>query len=412
MKKLGSCLLASSALAIAGLSSATANAQEELRIGVIGNMTGVFAAFGETMVEGVEMAVAEADGTAGDYDIELSVVDDEGDPEIAITRLERLRTDEEVDVIIGPVSGNIGVAANDWAGENGMPMVVAYSAPEDITMRDRNHNVVRAGWTGAQPMFALGEYAAEQGWTDIVMVGQDYSFPHNQIGGFLKTFCRSGGENVERIWHPVGSDDFSSILATLPDADAVIYNGAGTDGVSFFSQYIEFGHGDTPLMGGSNFYAPGMLPAMGEETVGGISALQYSEELDTPEHREFRETYEEMFDRVPMATSEHGYVAAKMVIDAVEAIDSKEREPMIDELRATEMPDAPRGPFHLDEYANPVQNIYINEVQKVDGELRNVPIQTYESVSQFGPYEPEEYLESEPDSRDFPPGDCSDEYYS
>ena len=114
---------------------------------------------------------------------------------------------------------------------------------------------------------------------------------------------------------------------------------------------------------------------------------------------------------MPLAPAEHGYVAFMMAVNAVEEAGSSDRDPVIAALRETEMPDAPRGPFHLDEYGNPVQNIYINEVQEVDGRLKNVPIVTYEEVSQFGPYDPEEYLASEPYSRDFPPGDCSDPFY-
>jgi hypothetical protein len=52
---------------------------------------------------------------------------------------------------------------------------------------------VRAGWTGAQPMFSFGEYVAQElGYTRIVMVGQDYSFPYNQLGGFLNQDHRVG----------------------------------------------------------------------------------------------------------------------------------------------------------------------------------------------------------------------------
>lgn len=403
---LGAFLLAGTALA------SGAAAEDTLRVGVIGNQSGVFAVFGETMIKGVEMAVEEAGGKAGDFDIELFIADDEGNPELAVTRLRTMDTRDNVDVIIGPVSGNIGMVAVEWAATSGVPVVVAYSAPEDITMRHATESVVRAGWTGAQPMFALGEYVAKQGWQNIVMVGQDYAFPHNQIGGFLKTFCRAGGEKVEKIWHPLGTDDFSSILATLPEGDAIMYNGAGSDGVSFFRQLEEFGLRDEkPLLGGSNFFAIGSLPAMGEGVVGGISALQWADELDREEFQQFRSAYMERYDEPPMATSEHGYAAMKMVIDAVERAGGKDRASLIDELRETDMPDAPRGPFHLDDWGNPVQNIYITEVREVDGKLVNVAIDTIEAVSQFGPYDAETYLADPADSRDFPPGDCSDPYY-
>lgn len=410
MRKTGNRLMIGSALAalIVGTSAAEA---ENVKVGVISTLSGVFAFFGEEMVEGIELAAEEAGYEAGDHTFELVIADDELNPEVGVNRLERLMTSDQVDVVIGPIAGNVGVAAGDWACETGMPLVIAYAAAEDNTMRDRCDDVVRPGWTGAQPMFAFGEYVAQQGWTDIVMVGEDYAFPHNQLGGFLKTFCRAGGEQVTKIYHPLGQDDFASIIATMPDADAVLYNGSGSDAAAFFNQYQQFGMLDRmPLLGGSNFYLPGMLRQMGEGALGGLSALQYTDVLDTPENNAFVSAFEEKYGKAPSAPAEHGYVAMHQVMDAIAAAGVQDRDAFVEALRAFEM-DAPRGPISIDDYGNVVQNIYINEVQRVDGELKNVPIQTFEAVSQFGPFDPEGYMADPRDSADFPPGDCSDPYY-
>jgi branched-chain amino acid transport system substrate-binding protein len=401
-----------SALALA---SVPVHADETVRIGVIGPTSGVFSFFGQQQRMGVDLAIEEIGGSINGHNVEVEFYDSQGDPEVTVDRLRAMEDRDDIDIVVGPVLGSTGMAGLEWATGSGMPTVISYSAPEDITMRNRVNNVVRAGWTGAQPMFAFGEYVVEElGYKEIVMVGQDYSFPYNQIGGFLKTFCQAGGESVERIWHPTGTDDYSSILATLPEGDAVLYNGAGSDGLAFFQQYHDFGIDQRmPLIGGSNFFAVGDLPQMGDDAIGGVSALQYAEGLETENFLSFRDAFRDMHgeDTMPLAPAEHGYVALHMAVNAVAAAGTTEREPVIAALRETDMPDAPRGPFHLDEYGNPVQNIYIYEVQERDGRLVNVPIETYENVSQFGPFDPEEYLATEPDSRNFPPGDCSDPFY-
>ncbi|SEG28805.1 ABC transporter substrate-binding protein [Billgrantia desiderata] len=408
-------LIISGMSALAVGSAAHLQADDGLRVGVIGPTTGVFSFFGEQQRMGVELAMEELADRLEALDLEVRFYDSQGDAETTVDRLRAMESRDDVDLVVGPVLGGTGLAGLEWAKGSGMPMVISYSAPEDITMRDRAENVVRAGWTGAQPMFAFGQYVAEElGHQHIIAVGQDYSFPYNQLGGFLKGFCAAGGESVERIWHPTGTSDYSSILATLPDGDAVLYNGAGSDGLAFFQQYHDFGiDARMPLLGGSNFFAVGDLPEMGEEAIGGLSALQYAEGLETDEFVAFRDAFWDMHgdDVMPLAPAEHGYVAFKMAVNAFESANGGDRDALIAALRETEMPDAPRGPFYLDEYGNPVQNIYINEVQEVDGRLVNVPIKTYEEVSQFGPFDPEEYLAGEPDSRDFPPGDCSDPYY-
>ena len=65
--------------------------------------------------------------------------------------------------------------------------------------------------------------------------------------------------------------------------------------------------------------------------------------------------------------------------------------------------DSRAGYFRFDEFGNVVGNIYILEVQQRDGRLINTPIKTYENVSQFWTYDPEEFLAQPVYSRDYPP---------
>ena len=63
----------------------------------------------------------------------------------------------------------------------------------------------------------------------------------------------------------------------------------------------------------------------------------------------------------------------------------------------------PRGDWRMDEYGNPVMNIYIRKVERKDGRLVNRVIHTYPNVSQFWTYKPEEFLKNPVYSRDWPP---------
>ncbi len=59
--------------------------------------------------------------------------------------------------------------------------------------------------------------ATEKGWKKIYQIGEDYSYPWNQGGGFMRGFCRGGGEEVTSVWSPPGStSDFSSMIASIP----------------------------------------------------------------------------------------------------------------------------------------------------------------------------------------------------
>lgn len=385
-----------------------------LKIGVLGPQSGPFAAFGEQMFEGVTLALEQYDYIVAGRPIEVIFEDTRLDNEIAVDKATKLDEQDKVDVIIGPVSGGEGLSVLDWATQSGVPVVVSYSAPEDMTMRLAVDNVIRNSWTGAQPMDPFGYWmASELGYKRIYMIGEDYSYPYNQAGGFKRGFCRGGGEEVTTVWHPVPTEDFSSIIATIPmeGYDAVLYNGAGSDAVAFAKQYVEFGMLDVyPLFGQSNTFEQGDLPAMPPEVVGAISAIQYLETLDTPEFEAFRDAYQERWNgKTPAAAAEHAYTAAIMILRAVEQNEGNlDRDQLIAALRATDYPDAPRGPFYLDEYANPVHNIYIRQVREVDGQLANVGLFYIPNVSQFGPYDPESYMAQPPDARDYPPDACSE----
>lgn len=389
----------------------SAGAAEPIKIGVLAPHTGFSAVFGGYLNEGFIMAMEEANYTIAGRPVEVFFEDSGGNAEQVVTKLTALKERDGVHVVIGANTGTEGLAAVDWASRNPkMPIVVVYSAPEDITMRLRQPNVVRAGWTGAQPMFALGEYAAvDLGYKRIVIIAQDYSFPHNQVGGFVKGFFLNGGEEVIRIWHPVDTDDFSSIFARLPlDVDAALCVSGGADVIPFIRQWFDFGMDqELPLLASSNVADTTVLAELGDDVLGLVSSMHYAEGLQHENFVNWKNAYVKRFGRIPAAVSEHAYVAAKMLISAVEALDGniENYEAVLENLKKIEMPDAPRGPIVMDEYGNPTQNIYIREVQRIDGVLVNVPFRTIEGVSQFGPFKehPELYMSYPPDSRDFPP---------
>jgi branched-chain amino acid transport system substrate-binding protein len=72
-------------------------------------------------------------------------------------------------------------------------------------------------------------------------------------------------------------------------------------------------------------------------------------------------------------------------------------------MKNFQLRDAPRGDFVLDKFGNPIQNIYIRKVERVNGELQNTVIKTYPKVSQFWTWSPEEYLKRPLYTRDYPP---------
>jgi len=72
-------------------------------------------------------------------------------------------------------------------------------------------------------------------------------------------------------------------------------------------------------------------------------------------------------------------------------------------LRAVQLSDTPQGPIRLDAYGNPIVNVYIRKVERREGRLMNVVIDSYRDVSQFWKYDPATFLAAPVYSRDYPP---------
>ena len=394
-------------------------AMDEIRIGTIGPITGWATIFGQGCLNGIKLALDEYNNEFNGIPIKVFSEDTKADVEVMRTKLDSLKNRDKVHLIIGPSLGHEGMAAVDWGARNPeVPMLIGYSAPEDITMRKATNSVIRPGWTGAQVIFNFGQYCAKDlGYKKVIIVGQDYSYPWDQAAGFIRGFLENGGEKVERIWHPVEAVDFSSIMAKLmsisKDYDAVLNNSGGAQVVGFFKQWKQFGLDKVypQILGQANVPIVSMLSELGDSALGVYSSLHYYDGNPSEANKKFRESFKKRYGHYPDVIAVQGYDAVHVAFKAMKAINGKVDDPQkfIAALRQVKMgaDESPRGPFYFDKYANPVQNIYIKKVVKMDGQLMNEAVKTYENVSQFGPYADmaDKYMAAPATTRDYPPGD-------
>jgi len=402
-----------------GALAGNAMALDEIRIGTIGPITGWATIFGQGVLNGAKLALDEYNNEFNGVPIKVFSEDTKADVEVMRTKLDSLKNRDKVHLIIGPSLGHEGMAAVDWGARNPeVPMLIGYSAPEDITMRKATFSVIRPGWTGAQVIFNFGQYCAKDlGYKKIIIVGQDYSYPWDQAAGFIRGFLENGGQKVERIWHPVEAVDFSSIMAKLmgmsKEYDAVLNNSGGAQVVGFFKQWKQFGLDKIypQILGQANVPIVSMLSELGDSALGVYSSLHYYDGNPSAANQKFRASFKKKYGHYPDVIAVQGYDAVHVAFKAMKAIDGQVDDPkkFIAALRQVKMSadESPRGPFYFDKYANPVQNIYIKKVVKKDGQLMNEAVKTYKNVSQFGPYADiaDKYMAAPATTRDYPPGD-------
>jgi branched-chain amino acid transport system substrate-binding protein len=202
--------------------------------------------------------------------------------------------------------------------------------------------------------------------------------------------------------------DFAPYLAQIPrDVDAVYALFLGRSAVQFMRQYAEYGlKRRVPLIGSGTTTDEAVLVAMGDEAMGTVTALQYSAALDIPDNRRFTAAFRRRYNKTASYYGESMYTGGKWVLAAIDALGGRveDRAKLLEALRAARPMGLPRGEVVLDEYGNPVQNIYVRRVDRVSGELQNTVIDTIPRVSQFWKYNPADYLRQPLYSRRTVPG--------
>jgi branched-chain amino acid transport system substrate-binding protein len=379
-----------------------------IKIGVISPMTGGAAQAGKDMTNGMQMWLDENGGQMAGRKVEMIIEDSQGQPNIALTKLQKLVERDRVHVLVGELFAHIGYAMAPKVDEYRIPMLYPVIAADDLTQRKPAKWVVRTGWATSQPMHPFADWVIKNTkHRKVVTIAMDYAFGWETVGGFQRTFEEGGGQIVQKIWTPLNTNDFAPFLAQIkPDADAVLALMVGRLALQFMKQYEETGRkAKQPLLGGGTTTDESVLPQMGDEALGAITALHYSAAVGTPQNQKFFKVFEAKAGKIPSYYSEACYTGARWIVEAVKAVGGKveDREALLAALRKVEMKDAPRGPISVDRWGNPIQTIYVRKVERVGGKLQNTVIATMPAVSQFWKYNPDEYLKLPLYTREYPP---------
>lgn len=395
-------VLASSFLVVASY----AQDVDPIRIGLMTVKTGPLATGGIQMEQGLDIYLRSVSYTIAGRPVEMIVADTGGSPAVARTKAQELVERDGVDAIIGPLAAFEALAINSYIAQVEVP-TLSIAAAEDMTQRTPNPYFIRASSSSAQASHPMGHYAAvDREFRRAITIADDIAYGQEMVAGFQRVFEENGGRVIAKLWPPLNVAEYSAYIAQIQNADVVYMAFAGINGLRFIRQYAEFGlQGEIPLLGGMTSADESILRNMGDEALGVISSSFYSSELPWPANVDFVSRMREVYNVDPGYYAVSSYLEAMVLHAAIDAVggDTEDKAALMNALRAVELEDSPRGYVRFDEHGNVVGNIYIFEVHQKDGRLVNTPIKTYENVSQFWSYNPEEFLSQPVYSRDYPP---------
>jgi branched-chain amino acid transport system substrate-binding protein len=360
------------------------------------------------MVSGFKLFWNQANNMAGGRKVEIITADTTCNPDQALTQARRLALQEKVNILVGPLCGHEGPAVAQVSRETGIPLVMDAAGADDVTKWNRTPTVVRTAVSSSQIGHPLGEYLyKELGLRNVTFIGQDYTFGHEVTLGAIKTFTDLGGKVAKLIWNPIGTKDYGTTISTIPaNSDGVAAIVVGADRIRLFEDWFNFGMDKKMKIVGGYWLQEDMLPQVDDRAVGLVAnSLHYAAGIDTPENKAFVDAYTKAYKRLPSWFGESAYTAGLWTKTAIDKINGnvEDKDAFLKAMRSVELK-APRGPLKLDAYDNPIQNVYISKIEKrkdpVLGDvLIPVPVKTYEAVSQFWTWKPEEFLARGPYKR-------------
>jgi branched-chain amino acid transport system substrate-binding protein len=409
------------AAAILSLTAGAVQAQDKIKIGVLATLEGALTTLGEDALRGMEIAMKQAGAKAGGKTIEVITFSTNASPDSAIRGARKLVEQDKVDILIGPVSGSEGIAIRDYSKTQPQVTVInGSSGALETTYVTPSPNFFRFNMDGSQWLVGLGNYIYnEKKWRKIATVAEDYSFPYTQLFGLIPEYCAAGGQVVERFWVPLGTKDFASVIAKLPDdVDAVYLGLGGGDAVNFFNQYAQAG-GKAKLIGGSILVDQTVLSSKGAAkriAIGIPSAGPQADVWDNPKWNAWVKLYQDSFPADKRFTSPsltgtayyNDFLAVFQVLNDIKGDLSDGHKKLREGLAKLEL-DAPNGKIKLDANRQAIGTNFITEVVELpNGDLVNKAVKTVADVKQTLAFTPEQFAKLGLPSRTNP--ECKKSY--
>ena len=379
---------------------------EPLRIGFLTVRTGPLAAGGRQMEEGINLFLKERGAMLAGRRVEIVFAATAGQPAQAKSKTQELVERDRVHVVIGPLATFEALAIDEYMLQSRVPLITPTSAAQnDLAQRKQSDYVIHVYGTAAQPMYALGDYAAKKlGYKRVAMIADDFTYGHEGAAGFHRVFEDAGGRIVQKLWPPLNAPDYGSFIGQLKTNVDGIYAGfAGSNPLRFLRAYKEYGL-KLPLFGNPTFVDEGILKNMGDEAIGVYSASWYTVDRDTPDNRRFVESIQREYKVTPGFYTAGTYTAGLWLEEALKLVKGRfeDKAAFVRALHDAKLDRGPMGPIRLGEYGKPILSIYIRKVERKGGQLVNTTIATYPEVSQFWTYDPKAFIAGPQYSRDVP----------
>lgn len=346
MRTLKSTLLAlgaGAALAL-GLTASPAQAEEELKIGVIAALSGGGTAWGQGLLRGVEIAVDELNSKGGltvggkTYKLRVIAFDDQYNAAQAKTAAERLVHDEKIKFLFGPMGSPGALGSIPVTQPAKVVQFVDGYAPKILDNEWKNDSYIfRIGLSSSEfsdPVVAW----VKQSMPEVKKVGM--IAPNDAVGQQAITALveryKNQGFNVWTDFYERGSKEFTPILLRMVTEGVDLFDlnsNAPGEAALLLKQAREVGYTGKVLQAGGAGVAE-IVAAVGPYAEG---FLKYDVvDLTDPKIQGFVKKYQAKYTGLINGLAPEYYSAAQILFEAIRRADSLDTAKVRDEIEKME----------------------------------------------------------------------------
>jgi branched-chain amino acid transport system substrate-binding protein len=230
--------------AAAAMFGTAAQAQVNVKIGVLNDMSSLYADIsGPGSVTAAKMAVEDFNPAAHGMKVEIVSADHQNKPDVGSNIARQWFDVDHVDVIVDVPTSSVALAVSDVAREKNKVFLISGAASSDLTGPKCTPNNVH--WTYDTWMLAngTGKALVKTGGDTWFFLTSDYAFGHALEHDTAAVVTANGGKVLGEVLHPLNTQDFSSFLLQAQASKAKIIGlaNAGGDTINAIKQGAEFG---------------------------------------------------------------------------------------------------------------------------------------------------------------------------
>lgn len=351
----------------ASLFAASASfAQDTIKIGFYGSLTGSEATFGKSTQDGVILAINEANAAGGiaGKQLELISYDDKGDARETGAVVTRLVTNDKVVGVLGEVASSLSLAAAPICQANGVPMISPSSTNPKVT--HVGDHIFRVCFIDPFQGFVCAKFAVEEkkAKTAAMLIEQSSAYAVGLAEEFKANFEKLGGKVTIVQNYNKGDQDFTGRLTAIraQNPDIIFVPGYYTDVANIAVQSKQLGM-TQPLLGGDGWDSAELTKNAGAAIEGSYYSNHSAPDDPAEAIQNFNKKYEDEYGNRPDALAGLGYDAAGVLIAALKTTNGEAGPKLRDAIAATKDFPGVTGAINFNENRDAVKPAVILELK-------------------------------------------------